>query len=94
MQFLLYFIYYVFSLLGMFVHFLKKEKLGQTSTEMRRYLHDNFTYTLYAATATTVAYLGLLFADVTMFQSINLVTFTACFGAGYAFDSAINKWEN
>lgn len=77
------------GLLGMMVHFLKKNIKGETLTDIGHYFHDNFKSTFIAA-ITTVMSVATLYFTLSTGQAIDLV---AVFSLGYNFDSALNKWQ-
>lgn len=81
---------YLIALLGMLVHFLKKNIKGETPTEILGYFKDNFKSTIVAFILTTVMYVAYhqLFVDGESVKDIMVI-----FLIGYAFDSTFNKYE-
>lgn len=79
----------VISLLGMFVHFLKKNIKGETTTEIKSYFSDHFKSTFIAATVTVISTIGL-YAGFSTGQPIDIIT---VFLLGLGFDSTLNSWE-
>lgn len=80
---------YIIALLGMLVHFFKKQIKGETLTEIRDYFKGHFKSTVTAFIVTTIAILGYYFTLSTG-QMADIVT---TFGLGYTFDSMFNKWD-
>ena len=81
---------YIIAVLGMFVHFLKKNIKGETPTEILNYFRDNFKSTFTAFILTSVMFIAyhqmfVVNADVKDIMVIFLI--------GYAFDSTFNKYE-
>jgi hypothetical protein len=78
-----------FALMGMLMHFMKKNIKGETLTDIRNYFKDNFKSTFVAFVATVVGTLGLYFTLSTG-QVLDVIS---AFGCGYTFDSLFNKWD-
>lgn len=80
---------YIIGILGMLVHFFKKQIKGETVTEIRDYFSSHFKSTVTAFIVTTIAVLGYYFSLSTgLFADV-----VTTFGLGYTFDSMFNKWE-
>lgn len=79
----------VIGLLGMLVHFFKKNIKGETLTDITTYFHDNLKSTIVAVISTIIGTLATYFTLATG-QVIDIVT---VFGIGYTFDSMFNKWD-
>ena len=77
------------GLLGMLVHFLKKNIKGETLTDIRHYFADNFKSTLVAIISTVIGTVATYFT-LAVGDTIDLIT---VFGIGYTFDSFFNKWD-
>ena len=80
---------YGVALLGMFIHFLKKNVTGETATEITGYFKDHFKSTFIALSATV---LGLTTYLITL-KTGQAVDIMSAFGCGYVFDSFFNKWD-
>ncbi|MGV8130497.1 MAG: hypothetical protein ACP5N7_00165 [Candidatus Pacearchaeota archaeon] len=80
---------YGIAILGMLVHFLKKQIKGETILEIRDYFKQHFKSTIIAFISTTIAFFGYYFALGTGTPS----DVVAVFGLGYTFDSVFNKWD-
>jgi len=78
------------GLLGMLIHFMKKDIKGETTTEIRDYFRDHFKDTFIATVVTIIGVLSYKFQLATG-QFADVVT---VFGLGYTFDSMFNKWDN
>lgn len=79
----------IISLLGMIIHFFKKQIKGETVTEIKDYFRDHFKSTFIAVVVTMISCAAYYF---------NLKTGTptdilTVFGLGYTFDSMFNKWD-
>lgn len=92
MEYLAYFGLFIVSLLGMLVHFLKKNIKGETSTEIKSYFRDNFKSTLIALFFTGIAFMGAISADAINAERIVASVLTAAL-LGYTFDSVANQWD-
>lgn len=92
MEYLTYFGLFVVSILGMFVHFLKKNIKGETSTEIKSYFRDNFKSTLIALFFTGIAFVGAISADAINANRLIASILTAAL-IGYTFDSVANQWD-
>ena len=81
---------YIIALLGMFVHFMKKNIKGETPTEVLGYFKDHFKSTLTAFILTSVMYFAYynLFVDAESVKDLMVV-----FLIGFSFDSTFNKYE-
>lgn len=93
MEYLIYFGLFLCSLAGMFVHFLKKNVKGETSTEIIDYFRDNFKSTSLAVFWTAVGFLTAISADAISNERVVASVLTAAL-IGYTFDSVANKWDN
>jgi hypothetical protein len=80
---------YIIGLLGMLVHFFKKQIKGETVTEIKDYFASHFKSTITAFIVTSIAVFGYYFTLSTG-QMADVVT---VFGLGYTFDSMFNKWD-
>lgn len=80
---------YAVSLLGMIVHFLKKNIVGETTTEIKDYFRDHFKSTFIAFIATSLGFVVYMFTLATGQNA----DFLAVFAAGYVCDSIFNKWD-
>jgi len=80
---------YVVSLLGMLMHFFKKQIKGETFVEIKSYFSTHLKSTIVAFISTTVAFLGYYFG----LSSGTISDIVAIFGLGYTFDSMFNKWD-
>ena len=80
----------VIGLLGMFVHFMKKNIRGETTTAVKKYFHDHFKST---TTAIIVTIIGVVSYKLKLStgQTADIVI---CFMAGFNFDSLLNKWDS
>jgi len=80
-------IFYIGSaFIGMLAHFLKKKIKGQTFGEFKDWIGSHFKETVLAVIGTIVG-LFVLNADSSL-------GFMSSFLAGYAADSALNKWDD
>jgi C4-dicarboxylate transporter len=79
----------IISILGMFIHFLKKNIKGETVTEIKQYFSDNLKSTFIALVATVVGTLAFYFGARTG-TGVDIIS---AFGCGYTFDSLFNKWD-
>ena len=77
------------SLLGMFVHFLKKKVRGETLIEVRDYFKNNLKSTIVAFIGTIVTALSY-YATMPEGSNIDLVAY---FLIGFSNDSFFNKWD-
>lgn len=77
------------GLLGMIIHFFKKQIKGETVTEIKQYFKDHFKSTFIAVTMTFIGVAGYIFTMKTG-QTADIL---AVFGIGYTFDSMFNKWD-
>lgn len=77
------------GLVGMLMHFFKKQIKGETLTEIREYFSDHFKSTFVAIVSTL---LGVVTYYLTLGtgQPADILT---VFGLGYMFDSIFNKWD-
>lgn len=82
-----YIILFVFALLGMFTHFLKKKIKGETFLAIRSYFKSHLKSTLTALIITIIGYWFTAF----YLEETNPLTY---FLLGYMFDSMLNKWES
>lgn len=80
----------VFSLAGMFAHFLKKNVKGETATEIKGYFRDNLKTTL-TALLSTILGVFVFYATLATGQAADVLS---AIMVGYTFDSTFNKWEN
>ncbi|MEM4326252.1 MAG: hypothetical protein QXU40_03045 [Candidatus Pacearchaeota archaeon] len=85
--------YYFVALLGMVSHILKKNVEGETVKDIGIYVKTHFKTILMGFIATLISYFTLIGSEPEMFTHLNIVSFTACFGAGYTFDSAFKAWD-
>lgn len=79
----------VVGLLGMLIHFFKKNIKGETVTEIADYFKDHFKSTFIAIVMTVIGVLAYKFQLATG-QFADVIT---VFGIGYTFDSMFNKWD-
>lgn len=79
----------VIGLLGMLIHFFKKQIKGETLTEITGYFTNHFKSTFIAIVTTIIGVVAYKFTLATG-QAADIVT---VFGIGYTFDSIFNKWE-
>lgn len=79
----------IVGLLGMLIHFFKKQIKGETVTEIASYFKDHFKSTFTAVVCTVIGVLAYKFQLATG-QFADVVT---VFGIGYTFDSMFNKWD-
>lgn len=79
----------VVALLGMFIHFLKKNVKGETTTEIRDYFRVHFKSTFIASVVTLVSVLVYVESLGTGQMADLLVAFLL----GLGFDSTLNNWE-
>ena len=77
------------GLLGMLVHFFKKEIKGETTTEIRDFFRDHFKSTFIAIVTTLLAVVAYYLTLATG-QPADVVT---VFMSGYMSDSILNRWE-
>ena len=77
------------SILGMFIHFLKKNVAGETTTDIRNYFRDHFKSTFIALSVTVISTLAF-YGSLATGQPADLVTI---FLLGFGFDSTLNKWQ-
>lgn len=80
---------FIISLLGMLMHFFKKQIKGETITEIADYFSDHFKSTVMAFVATTVGFLAYHF----LLASGQKADIFAVFGVGYMADSFFNRYE-
>ena len=80
---------YVISLVGMLMHFFKKQIKGETITEIANYFSDHFKSTVIAFVATTIGFLAYYF----LLASGQKADIFGVFGVGYMFDSMFNRYE-
>lgn len=80
---------YVIAILGMLMHFFKKQIKGETFVEIKDFFRTHLKSTIVAFISTTVAFLGYYFA----LASGTIADVVAIFGLGYTFDSMFNKWD-
>lgn len=80
---------YVIAIVGMLMHFFKKQIKGETITEIAGYFSDHFKSTVIAFVATTVGFLGYYFLLASGQES----DIFAVFGVGYMADSFFNRYE-
>lgn len=92
MVYLQYGLLFLVSLGGMFIHFLKKNIKGETSTEIKSYFHDNFKSTITAVFFTGMAFLTAVAADAITIDNMVSAVLTSGL-VGYTFDSMANKWD-
>ena len=92
MEYLIYAGMFLASLAGMFVHFLKKNVKGETSTEIVNYFRDNFKSTALAVFFTAIGFLTAITADAISYERVIPSILTAAL-IGYTFDSMANKWD-
>ena len=78
------------SLLGMFIHFLKKNIKGETLVEIRDYFKNHFKSTLVAIITASVSAASYYFT-ISTGSNADLIT---VFGLGYMCDSVFNKWDS
>lgn len=81
---------YVVAILGMLLHFMKKNIKGETPTEIKNYFKDHFKSTFIAFAGTTIAYLAYYFVSIELKSKPDII---AVFGLGYMFDSFFNKYD-
>jgi Na+/proline symporter len=79
----------VIGLLGMLVHFFKKQIKGETLTEIKDYFGDHFKSTFIAVVTTIIGVITYKFSLGTGLPA-DIIT---VFGIGYTFDSIFNKWD-
>lgn len=79
-------LYFLFSILGMFIHFLKKKIKGETLLEIKSYFKTHLKSTIIAFIITSIGYGFTAF----YLEETNPLTY---FLLGYMFDSMLNKWE-
>ena len=82
-------ILYVISLIGMLMHFFKKQIKGETISEITDYFRDHFKSTVMAFVATTIGFLAYYF----LLSSGQKADIFGVFGVGYMFDSIFNRYE-
>ncbi len=80
---------YLISIVGMLMHFFKKQIKGETVTEIAGYFKNHFKSTIVALVATTVGFLGYYF----LLASGQKADIFALFSVGYMSDSFFNKWD-
>lgn len=80
---------YLIAIVGMLMHFFKKQIKGETITEIAGYFKDHFKSTIIAVIATTIGFLGYYF----LLSSGQKSDIFAVFGVGYMSDSFFNKYE-
>ena len=88
-QILLFVGLYAVALIGMFSHFLKKVKMGETSTDIKNYFNDHFLDTLQALIATTVSFVAYFI----LLKSGQTADVIVVFGLGFMCDSFWNKFD-
>ena len=81
---------YIIALIGMFLHFLKKNIAGETATAIVDYFKNNLKSTIIALFATMIGVTAYL-ATLKTGQGVDIM---AALGCGYTFDSLFNKWDN
>lgn len=81
---------YVVALMGMFSHYLKKLKKGETPTEVYHYFRDNFSCTLTSVMATTILFVMYL---VTAYRTGSNSDILTVFLLGYTSDSMFNQYD-
>lgn len=79
----------IIGLLGMLIHFFKKQIKGETVSEITDYFKVHFKSTFIAVVTTLIGVLAYKFTLATG-QAADIVT---VFGIGYTFDSIFNKWD-
>ena len=80
---------YIIALVGMLMHFFKKQIKGETITEIAGYFRDHFKSTVVAFIATTVGFLAYYF----LLASGQKADIFGVFATGYMFDSIFNKYD-
>jgi hypothetical protein len=81
---------YLISILGMLMHFFKKQIKGESIIEIRDYFKLHFKSTVVAFMATTIGFLAYHF----LLASGQKADIFGVFGIGYMFDSTFNRWDN
>lgn len=81
---------YIISLVGMLMHFFKRQIKGETITDIASYFSDHFKSTVIAFVATTIGFLAYHF----LLASGQKADIFGVFGVGYMFDSMFNRYEN
>lgn len=79
-------ILFLFAIMGMFTHFLKKKIKGETLLEIKSYFKTHLKSTVTAFIITVIGYWFTAF----YLEETNPLTY---FLLGYMFDSMLNKWE-
>lgn len=80
---------YLISLLGMLMHFFKKQIKGESVVEIAGYFKTHFKSTIIAFVSTSIAFLGYYF----LLATGQIADVLSVFGLGYMFDSIFNKWD-
>lgn len=81
---------YVIAILGMLMHFFKKQIKGESFIEIKDYFKLHFKSTVVAFVSTSIAFFGYYLA----LSSGTMADVIAVFGLGYTFDSVFNRWDN
>jgi hypothetical protein len=81
---------YGVSLVGMLMHFLKKQIKGESVTEIKNYFKDHFRSTLIAFLSTSIGFLAYYF----LLATGQIADVATCVGIGYLSDSLFNKWDS
>jgi len=79
----------VYAMLGMILHFFKKQIKGETLADIGQYFSQHFKSTFIAVTSTCIA----VVAYYLTLSNDSPADIIAAFGTGYTFDSLFNKWE-
>jgi len=77
---------YILALLGMFIHFLKKNVKGESWKAITTYFDNHLKSTIIAWVVTTGSAAFLWFYQ----NETNPITYIL---VGYTFDSILNKWD-
>jgi hypothetical protein len=80
---------YIIALIGMLMHFFKKQIKGETVSDITNYFKLHFKSTVMAFVATTVGFLAYHF----LLASGQKADIFGVFATGYMFDSIFNKWD-
>jgi len=80
---------YLIAIIGMLMHFFKKQIKGETITEIASYFSSHFKSTIIALVATTIGFLAYYF----LLASGQKADIFGVFATGYMFDSIFNKWD-
>lgn len=80
---------YAIAILGMLMHFFKKQIKGESAVEIAGYFKVHLKSTFIALVATTIGFLGYFF----YLKSGEVYDIFIVFGTGYLSDSFFNKWD-